>query len=49
MLRGKNKSPTDIYEDQNFEHRLNLVVARAQPFVKDHLLTKITRENTSFQ
>jgi hypothetical protein len=34
-------------EDPNFEHRLDIAVAGAQPFVKDHLLTKITRANTA--
>jgi hypothetical protein len=34
-------------EDPNFDRKLDLVVAGAQPFVKKHLLTKITRENAN--
>ena len=46
MLRGeKQKKPTDIYKDPNFDHRFDLAVAGAQLFVKDRILTKITAEN----
>ena len=30
MLRGKKQKPTDIYEDPNFDHRLDLAVAGAK-------------------
>jgi hypothetical protein len=32
-------------EDPNFDRKLDLITAGARPFVKKHLLTKITREN----
>lgn len=32
-------------EDPNFDCKLDLITAGARPFVKEHLLTKITREN----
>src|SRR4051812_11087161 len=35
----------DIEKDPNFERRLDVAVAGAKPFVKKHLLTKISREN----
>jgi hypothetical protein len=38
--------PTDIYEDPNFDHWLDLAAAGAQLFV-NHLLTKITGESAS--
>jgi hypothetical protein len=44
MLRAEKQKPTDIYEDQNFDHRLDLAVAGAQLFVKDRLLTKRSQE-----
>ncbi len=31
--------------DPNFDRKLDLITAGAQPFVKEHLLTKITRPN----
>jgi hypothetical protein len=48
IKRGKTtKKLTDIYEDPNFDHRLDLAVAGAQLFVKDRILTKIIAENAS--
>lgn len=32
-------------DDPNFDRRLNLITEGAQPFVKQHLLTRISREN----
>jgi integrase/recombinase XerD len=32
-------------DDPNFDRKLDLITAGADPFVKQHLLTKITREN----
>ncbi len=32
-------------EDPNFDRKLDLITAGARPFVKEHLLTKITRQN----
>ena len=32
-------------DDPNFDRKLDLVTAGCQPFVKNHLLTRITREN----
>jgi hypothetical protein len=32
-------------EDPNFDRKLDLITAGARPFIKKHLLTKITREN----
>jgi integrase/recombinase XerD len=32
-------------EDPNFDRKLDLITAGASPFVKEHLLTKISREN----
>ncbi len=32
-------------EDPNFDRKLDLITAGATPFLKEHLLTKITREN----
>ncbi len=34
-------------EDPNFDRKLDLVTEGAHPFVKEHLLTRITRENCS--
>lgn len=31
--------------DPNFDRKLDLITAGAQPFVREHLLTRITREN----
>jgi hypothetical protein len=31
--------------DPNFDRKLDIITAGATPFVKEHLLTKITREN----
>jgi len=42
-IKGEVESIND--NDPNFDRRLDLVVAGCQPFVKDHLLTKITKEN----
>lgn len=32
-------------EDPNFDRKLDLIITGANPFLKEHLLTKITREN----
>jgi hypothetical protein len=32
-------------EDPNFDRKLDLITEGAKPFVKNHLLVKITREN----
>jgi hypothetical protein len=32
-------------EDPNFDRKLDLITAGARPYIKDHLLTRITREN----
>jgi hypothetical protein len=32
-------------EDPNFERKLDLVTAGGRPFVREHMLTRITREN----
>jgi integrase len=32
-------------DDPNFDRKLDLVIAGAHPYLKDHLLTRITREN----
>jgi len=32
-------------EDPNFDRKLDLITAGARPFVKEHLLTRITKEN----
>ena len=34
-----------IINDPNFDRKLDLIAAGAKPFLKEHLLTKITREN----
>ena len=44
------RSTADIFsqierEDPNFDRKLDLITAGANPFLKEHLLTKITREN----
>ena len=31
--------------DPNFDRKLDLVTAGARPYIKDHLLTRISREN----
>lgn len=36
-----------ITDDPIFDHNLELITAGAQPFLKEHLLTKISRENCS--
>jgi hypothetical protein len=33
------------YNDPNFDRKLDLVTAGARPFIKEHLLTRITLEN----
>jgi len=35
----------DNDDDVNFDRKLDIITAGARPFVKDHLLTKITKEN----
>jgi hypothetical protein len=35
----------DGYDDPNFERKFDLVTDGAHPFVKDHLMTRITHEN----
>jgi hypothetical protein len=44
------RSSADIFsqierEDPNFDRKLDLITAGANPFLKEHLLTKVTREN----
>jgi hypothetical protein len=34
-----------IVEDPNFDRKLDLISESSRPFVKEHLLTKISREN----
>jgi integrase len=36
-----------IINDSIFDHRLDLITARARPYLKEHLLHKISRENCS--
>ena len=31
--------------DPNFDRKLDLITAGAQPYIKDHLLTRITKQN----
>ena len=33
----------DGYDDPNFEHKFDLVTDGAHPFVKDHLMTRISQ------
>lgn len=35
----------DIITDPNFDRKLDLITAGAKPFVKEHLLTRISKEN----
>jgi len=39
------KIQTALEEDPNFDRKLDVITSGAGPFVKEHLLTKITREN----
>ena len=32
-------------EDPNFDRKLDLITAGAKPFIKKHLLTRITKDN----
>lgn len=36
---------TKVTEDPNFDRKLDLITAGAKPYIKDHLLTRITRGN----
>ena len=47
MQRSDNEVRNDVpdIEDPNFDRKFDLVTDGAQPFLKKHLLTKITREN----
>ncbi len=36
-----------INEDPLLDHKLDLITARARPYLKDHLLNKISRDNCS--
>jgi integrase/recombinase XerD len=39
------KQPTTPPNDPNFDRKLDLVTAGARPYIKDHLLTRISRQN----
>jgi integrase len=40
-----NNDNSDFDNDPNFDRKLDLVTAGGRPFIKEHLLTRITREN----
>jgi hypothetical protein len=44
---GREEKKKQENEDPNFDRKLDLVTAGAQPFVKEYLLTKISRENAN--
>jgi hypothetical protein len=43
-IAGKGKGEV-IVEDPNFDRKLDLITEGGRPFVKKHLLNKISREN----
>jgi integrase/recombinase XerD len=43
--RSYNNEPAIIKEDPNFDRKLDLITAGGHDFIKNHLLTKITRQN----
>jgi hypothetical protein len=45
-IAGKSREViTGTVEDPNFDRKLDLITEGCRPFVKEHLLTKISREN----
>jgi hypothetical protein len=42
-IQGEQADNT--YNDPNFDRKLDLVTAGARPYIKDHLLTRISRKN----
>jgi hypothetical protein len=44
-IAGKWKEEVIAVEDPNFDRKLDLITEGSRPFVKEHLLTKISREN----
>ena len=44
-LQPYNNGEKEEDDDPNFDRKLDLITAGAQPFVKEHLLTRITKEN----
>jgi hypothetical protein len=44
-IDGKGKEEQVILEDPNFDRKLDLFTEGSRPFVKEHLLTKDSREN----
>jgi integrase len=45
MERQQTSSTQTDTDDVNFDRKLDIITAGATPFVKEHLLTKISREN----
>jgi integrase/recombinase XerD len=45
QVTNKKRFLDNNEEDPNFDRKLDIITAGARPFVKEHLLTKITREN----
>jgi integrase len=43
--KGEGGGEEEILEDPNFDRKLDLITEGSRPFVKEHLLTKISREN----
>ena len=43
--RIAGKSREVIVEDPNFDRKIDLITEGGRPFVKEHLLNKISREN----
>jgi integrase len=44
-IAGKGKGEVIVVEDPNFDRKLDLITEGGRPFVKEHLLTKISRKN----
>jgi hypothetical protein len=44
-IGSSNSKSSQIYDDPNFDRKLDLVTVGGRPFIKEHLLTRITREN----
>lgn len=42
---NNDKQVNNYYNDPNFDRKLDLVTAGARPYIKDHLLHRISREN----
>jgi len=47
IISGITTTTREDFNDPNFERKLDIITAGAQPFVREHLLHRISNENCS--